>query len=680
MRLHEVKRGKKDSVIGFMKKGFDSYQQAMVDTHRDWALTIAWTRGHQNVDFNSKTRKWEQQRRRAWQARLITNLMLPVVKSKVAKGAINKPIWDVPPATPDPKDQDISKISTKVLEHYWQLSNMTQKLLQMLYFRSTTGNGIFKVGWKESSGKKIKKLNTADIDPELLETFKNEIGIDVIPEEIEIDEGDLLIDVTSPFNLSFDPLVTLMDNNEWGIETQLVSLDWVIGNFGNKWKDKLTEKQVTDRLIHPLMFNTGSEARMEKGILIHELFIKHGSLYPKGFHCLTAGDEFLKTPRDLPFDHGELPWVHFIENIDPLSLWGHSDAQQIRPEQARYNQVKSVIQDHINKVGRIPWLIPFGSVRSIANQPGENIIFKGPQAPAQAQPANLPSYIERTLFTSKQDIQDVASFHNVSQAQSEPGLQSGRAVLALQDADEAIEAPTREWFDISLAKTGYLALRLITQNVSSDQILQITGQFGQLETLTFTGNMLQGNSEQADYFKVRVKTYGRHQLTRAGREAHISTLIQLGQLRPGEHDQIIREMLNSGYTDMIAEKEESSRTRQYKELEFMMQKKQQIPVITGEDHGMHLDTIKRFLASGLREDADAESIQIIEQHYQEHLKMQAAELVQQQMILQGAIDAGRATGGRAATGQRQATGAGNGQQRTGQPTGVNRSDSVGGRG
>ena len=194
LNLHEVKLGKKGSVESFITERFTDNRTRMCDFHREWALTLAWVRGHQNVDYNLKTKKWVKPQQNPWQTRLISNLLLPMVRNKVARQTSVRPTWDVIPATPDPEDIEIARASTKILKHKWITLDMTRTLIRTLFWQSTCGNAFMKVGWDKEAGDEIQ-VRAGDIEDELITQFLSLHGIEETPEILNVRRGEEFIDV-----------------------------------------------------------------------------------------------------------------------------------------------------------------------------------------------------------------------------------------------------------------------------------------------------------------------------------------------------------------------------------------------------------------------------------------------------------------------------------------------------
>jgi len=640
--LYDVKKGKKGSVTTFVTGAFSDHVNYMRSKHRSWALNLAWTKGHQNCDYNPKTNAYNKLPTQTWQSRLISNLMLPIVRNNVSRFLSINPVWDMVPATPDEEDLQIADISKSILTHEWHRMNMLQKLMRVLFWQSTCSSSFLKIGWDADSGDSIK-VPSRDIDEGLLNQYLEMSGIAIVPDELDLQTGNVFAEPIPPFNICVDPLASVLEDTDYIIETQIRSKDSIVNDHGNKWKDKLGETNEQQILLHPYVFNE-DEPVPKTGVVTHELFVRSTKRFPKGLYCLIAGEEILVAPKDLPYDHGMLPYAHFLEIYEPGSFWGTCSAEQVRPNQARYNKIQSVITDCINKMGKIQWLNPTQSgIQDFTNAPGEVYNYRHPFKPEQTKPANIPMYMLNALEGVRRDMQDTASFHNVSQAQGEPGVRSGRAIMALQDADDSIHGAGMLWLDHSLKRTGELTLRTLNQYATEERIIQITGEFNQLETLTYTGAMLEGQNP-GDYFNVRVQTHTRNSMSRVGRESLIMNLMQAGIMDPEKDRKVVLQMLGMADTMSMFDELDVDRTRQWKEIQ-QMEAGQEVGVMPNENHEIHKEVITKYLAGSRREKLSPEALKLIQKHMTQHMEMEVMEALQQQMMVQKFI--GDSSGGTA---------------------------------
>lgn len=631
--LIDIKRGKKDSVESFVTKAMEDHRSRMSSIYRQWAIQLAWTRGHQNVDFDLKTRKWVSKARESWRARLSTNLMLPLVRHTVSRIMQSRPIWDVVPATPDEEDIQIANVSSKVCKDLWVRQDMDIKALRTLFWMCTTGNAFMRVGWDSEEGDEVK-VKTLNIERELIERFIEVLGITAaeVPEEFSLNAGECYIEPVTPFNMACDPLSNIFEDSLWAIESELRSIDWICNKFGNKWKDKLSTTHDVEIFLYPYIYNENTVTPKE-GVVTYSLYLKKSQRFKDGLYCFIADNKILDGPRPNPYEHGDTPYGHFLEIYDPASVWGTCSAEQIRPDQAQYNNVKSNITDHFNKVSRIQWLNPMNSgVTAITNRPGEIINYKFPFKPEQTQPKPLPAYVERMLERTRRDMQDTSSYHNVSQGQNDPGVRSAKAVLALQDADDTVLGPTILWFNRSLERIGRLALQTIAQYTTDDRTVSIVGEYNEQEILSYTRDDLVGNSP-GDYFNVRVKTSSHQAMSRISREQQMLGLIEMGVLDPKRDRLTILGFIGLADSMSLFEEYASDRTRQWNEIQAMIAG-QQINPTEGENHEVHIKTIKKFIASSKRNKIDPNILKIIQQHMDGHYQLQALEVAKQMSYMQ----------------------------------------------
>jgi hypothetical protein len=238
------------------------------------------------------------------------------------------------------------------------------------------------------------------------------------------------------------------------------------------------------------------------------------------------------------------------------------------------------------------------------------------------------------------DIQDTASSHDVSEAKAEPGIRSGKAVLALQDADDSVLGPVLLWFDEKLAESGSLLIQTISQYVSENKIIQVQGEFSELETITFTGNMLEGQNK-GNYWDVRVKTFGRQAMSRSGREQLTRTLIELQLLHPQMHRDELLHIIGAADTLTIYDQTSIDRTRQWKELELITtggsEAANTVEVVMGQNHEIHINMIKKFISSSKWEKLDQNQKLAVTEHYKRHLQMAASEIAMKQAYMQQAL-------------------------------------------
>ena len=639
-QLHEIAKRDKGSVIDFIEGRFKHSRDELVHQIRQWCLNLAWFRGEQNIDFDPRSRSWlrndPDNTNMPWRVRIISNLMMPLVRKSAAKLSYIHPVWDVIPATPDEEDIQIANTSTKILQDVWQQQNMNIQLIRLLFWMLNCSSSFLKVSWDAEAGDELQVMSN-ELEKDLISKAMEKFGLSELPQEFNVPTGQLGIDVVTPFNITIDNNLENFEDNFFCIESHLRSKDWVIEKFGNKFKN-LSETSEVDILRFPSIYDPGTRKSERKGVLVHDLYVKKCNLFKKGLYCCIGGGEILIAPKDNPFSHGQLPYTHFLEIFTPGNVWGTCVSDQVRSNQSRYNRISSGIIENINLNSNLQWLNPEQNKKTIfTNEPGAVLKYQYPYEPKPVQPRAMPAYVERMLDRTRMDMQDTASSHDVSEAKAEPGIRSGKAVLALQDADDSIYGPVLMWFDESLSKAGVLAIQTIAQYASEERTVQITGEYNQVESLTFTGAMLKGKNK-ANYWNVRVKTFGRQAMSRSGRENLARTLIDIGVLNPQmDRDKILHIM---GTADLVSmfDQDAAARSCQYEEIQKLMQG-QPVQVELLQNHNVHIECIRKFKNGGRYKGLNPQQRQAIDQHVIEHLKMQAQEQLLPQVMQQEILNA-----------------------------------------
>jgi hypothetical protein len=473
--LSDIKWGNKTQIVDFIKEQSKARRDDLREFHQEMYLNILWVvMGIQDIYYDRYSKKLNDTPPEPWKVRLISNLLYPLLRRSVAKMA-KKPIWDVLPATTEQADLDAARISSLILRYYWYFLRMPKKYLQYLTWLFATGNAFFKMGWDAELGDTI---TLSDEDRAIL---ANTYPGKKIPRSFQL--GDPYIEVVSPFSIFWEAGIEL-EESDWVIQLKLRSPDYVYNRWNVKIEGSTTkgESELFDlKLINPMEHTYPDSEK----IITYEFFTNEK-------HAVVVDDKVVYLGPNVL---GSLPYVHTVEQIVPGSEHGMSTLRQARSNQAQYNKVRSGIIEHANLMCAQKWLVPRGANilrQAINNKPGEVILYNYPFSPTATVPPPLPNYYERILETCKQDISDIASVQAVSQAKNEPGIRSGRMIMALQEADDLLMGPVMQLIDDSLVQLGTKFLKVIADNVEEERLIKITGEGNELEVLTFKGKDIYG--------------------------------------------------------------------------------------------------------------------------------------------------------------------------------------------
>lgn len=608
------------------------------DLHQDMYINIKWVfLGHQNIYYDRYSKKLTDLKPEPWKVNLMTNLLYPMVRRNVAKLA-KRPIWDVLPATTEQEDINSALISTQVLRFYWMYLRMPKKFIKLLTWVFSTGQGFFKTGWDPDAGELIK------FTPEQRAALVNVLG-NRVPKEIRI--GDPYVEIVSPFGIFWESGEEL-EESDWCMHVKFRSKEYIENRYKIETPRDESGLENYDLKLMSMLEPGMGQSQIKDKIAVYDYYCKSDD-----YNYVVTCDKVVYKGK-MPIN--ELPFIHFVETPIAGSEWGASTVTQNRSNQSQYNKVRSSVIENANLMAKQKWLAPYQSNVSTENftdRPGEVIKYNFPFKPEQADLKPLPAYYERILSSCKQDMQDVGSSQAVTQAKAEPGIRSGRAVLALQDADDVILGPTLQLVDDGLSQLGRKLLKILAKNVTEERLIKISGEHRELEVMSFTGSALLGPNEGqpgVDYYDVRVGTYSTYPMSRIGMEERVDRLIQMGVLNPQVHGERILHMLGSGDVDIAFDDTQTDRSIAANENHQLMQG-QPLTVSPLDNHKIHIEAHDKFFKDKIRK-LPPQAVEILLKHRQEHKMMQAKELIEFQMYTQGMLPGAQNAGP-------------NGQQRSG---------------
>jgi hypothetical protein len=465
---------------------------------------------------------------RANRITIVDNRIQPAVRMEVAKMTKSRPVFTVVPNTAQDDDTNAAQVAEQLMEYAWPHFHMQAMTTKALFWSRITGAGFLKVFWDASLGDRQKVLVGPDGQVLTDQSGKPMPGDSLPPlpgvQAKTVAQGDVRVEVRSPFQMFVDPLADSFEEAEWVMEESVKSSDYVKRQYG-----KVVEP---DTPANPGLI----EARMGsvflpgngnyKGVKVREYWRKPCDAHPNGYRAVWAANQLLYTDEH-PFD--PCPYVMLSSIPVPGRLWPTSIVEQLRGPQVELNKVKSQIAENRNRIGNPTILAskqavqdPENFTRSIS-QPGAAYFFDdigSPNAvPTYLQAPPLPPYVIDEIQRIEESIQEISGQHDVSSAQVPPGVTAASAINLLQEADDTRLGPGITDYEIQLGKVGQKILKLISNYYTDARTVRIAGENGAWEIFDFRGSMLNGNTH------VRVQAGSAFPQSRAAKQAAMQELL-----------------------------------------------------------------------------------------------------------------------------------------------------------
>lgn len=256
----------------------------------------------------------------------------------------------------------------------------------------------------------------------------------------------------NPFNIFPDPLATNVDDAEY-----IIYATYMHQNMLKKlYPDKADEISGGNIQYSELVNERNEGSTINNQVLVLEMWSrdyttieseeeeggqtvkKVSSKYPTGRVTIVAPDlNILFKDEPSPYQSGRFPFFLFKSIDVPFKFWGEGDVKWLLSPQQAINDLSNQIIDNAKHTANAAWVIdknagiPLGT---LTNRPGL-VIRKNPgSAVDRISPPSMPMYVSEKINSLKSDIEVISGVHDVTRGQTPTGIESGSAIMALQEA------------------------------------------------------------------------------------------------------------------------------------------------------------------------------------------------------------------------------------------------------
>jgi hypothetical protein len=308
-----------------------------------------------------------------------------------------------------------------------------------------------------------------------------------------ISQGEVCLEVRSPFMILPDPLATSLDDCEWIIEETVQSPQYVKDHYGVELDgDTPASAGPTDSRYFPSMAGAGGSSYM--GVKVYEFWAKPGSKYgSKGKYVAWAKGKELYSDDN---SYGVLPYLQFTGVPVPGRFWPTSITEQLRGPQIELNKVRSQIAENGQRIGNPSILKDRLANVEYTGVPGEEILYDSTtpnSVPQFLQPPDMPVYVREQLQTIQQSMQEISGAHEVSSSQVPAGVTAASAINLLLEQDDTRLGPAILDMETQLSTSGQRLLKMIAQYYTEERTMQLAGEDGDFDFVGFKGETLRNN-------------------------------------------------------------------------------------------------------------------------------------------------------------------------------------------
>jgi hypothetical protein len=441
---------------------------------------------------------------RANRITIVDNRIAGVVRTEVAKMTKSRPVFTAVPNSPDTEDLNAAELADQLMIYAWEHLKLLPLATKALLWSRITGAGFIKCYWDSSIGDRTTVLvdSTGKIvtDPQTGKPLPARLAQTLAGTTAKtVAQGDIRVEVRSPFQMFPDPLADSFEEVEWTIEESVKSMEYVQRRYNVMLKPDAAANPGLVEARMGMTYTPGAAGY--KGVRVREYWRKPCDKHPDGFRAVWAQGQIL-FKDDKP--HDPMPYVMLSGIQIPGRLWPTSVAELLRGPQTELNKVKSQIAENRNRIGNPTILASKQAVQDPENfnrtisQPGAAYFFDdigSPNAvPTYMKPPEMPAYVLQEIQNIEESIQEISGQHDVSSAQVPPGVTAASAIQLLQEADDTRLGPAMFDYEHQLGTMGQKVLKLIAEFYTDQRTIRLAGDNGAWQIFDFQGGMLKGNT------------------------------------------------------------------------------------------------------------------------------------------------------------------------------------------
>lgn len=458
-----------------------------------WMTNIAYLIGFDSVYYDTQSRQFKSVGRTQQfikRNRIHVNKILPTVQNRLARLCKNPPQYDVRPNSSNTDDKEAARLSLQILTMVWDRQKINSKRIPLYMWTQQCGHAYVKVSFDDQLGEPMIHPDTQGFE-----------GF----------EGEVRVDVSSPFEIFPDSLAKTMEESNWFIQAKIRKLDYFKTHYEERghlvkeeaaWLLSSQYESKINSLNTQGFVEGGASMQKMKGAAIELIYYERRSKkHPNGRMIPTANGVLLDD-KDLPV--GDIPLVKFDDVLVAGKFYSESIITHLRPIQDQYNRVIQKRADWTNKLLAGKYTAARGSnisSESINDQSGEVIMYDPvANAPDGGKPdvhevPVIPAFAYQEEKSLDDNINYVAGISDVSRGvMPSAGIPAiGMQLLTEQD-DTRIGVMT-EANEESWASVGQLILKYVQKFYKRPRLLKIAGANLEYTVKSFTGDEILGNTD-----------------------------------------------------------------------------------------------------------------------------------------------------------------------------------------
>lgn len=461
--------------IRLVERKFERAKKHRAKYDKNWATDYRFFRGKQWKDARPSYRHAE-----------VINFVFQTIQSQVP--ILTDAKQRIEYVAQEPSDTEFAKVLDEVAESDWQAQNWTYKLAEMIYEGHIYGTGLGGLCYNPDALFGQGRIEFASEDPFYCFPDPNATAPNekcrsfVIAKPRDVDE--LKRDYPEKAKFIKADLLDLVNQSQNRQEMSDVRYQSPADNrvFLEGAPSDLAggENQALEITLYVFDHESIEETEEPSADPAQPPTKTQRLKYPNGRKiCVASGVLLSDGPMDL--DEPLMPFIRFVNYIDPRNFWGISEIEQLKGPQNIFNKVYSFVLDVLTMTGNPIWVVGSDAgvdTDNLINRPGLAVEADDINQVRREPGAQLQPYVLQILDRVREYIDSVAGSQEVSRGVRPEGITAASAIQSLQEAAQTRIRQKSRNLDATLQEFGILYKSYALSKYDAPRVFRLTNQEG----------------------------------------------------------------------------------------------------------------------------------------------------------------------------------------------------------
>ena len=371
--------------------------------------------------------------------RVVINHLADFVTQWVSRLTRYRPAVAIYPARAMQEDADDSKIAQNVLDYIWYVNDIdtvTQEFSRQL---KIFGEAYTWITWNPQAGpvspdwtkfqairpgRKVPVIDSKD------QPVKNQKG-----DQMFIDKaphiGEVEYKTIAPWHV-FDQPCRSRDKIDWSIRWNVEDIDYLRAKYPD-YAEWIKPDLDVNHLYSGYRLDV---ARLKNQIVTYELFHRSSEFLEKGRYIKRVKGCILEN-TDLPYEHGQIPYVYMADIDVPDQIRGFSFFQQLFPITHQINAVASLIYKALVLYAHPKYVMQDGAceMQQLLNE-STVVSYSGGVPPTLLTQSPVAGELFTYLNKLEETAEKLSGIFTMSRGQAPSGVRAAKALRVLEEQED----------------------------------------------------------------------------------------------------------------------------------------------------------------------------------------------------------------------------------------------------